>query len=424
MYKKYLLSFILTITAATGVQAAGYQLQEYSVTGLGRAFAGAGVMGDDYSAVAFNPAGMSLVEKSGLQMGAIAVDVYGKAKGESRADTATPTAIIQGTPKSGSTHSNLFRLLPHFYGQKKVNNKLDLGIGLYVPFGLANDYKNNWFGTEHGQYSGITVVNLTPSISYKVSNNLSLGLGINLQYTEAHLTGGVAGGGSTNMKHAKDTGVGYNVGLTYKPFETTRLGLSYRSKVSHKLHGHNYGHSSPGIDATAFLDGKNRVNAKITTPETVIFSAAQDIGKKWTLSGIVRWTRWSRFDQLDIYQDNAGLIGSTKENWRNTWLYGLGADYKYCKNLTFRFGGAWDKTAIRSAKFRTPRIPDERRIWMSVGASYMKNNWQVDVGYSHLFVRKAHANGSDSLAQAKGGYFRGKYQIQSDIFGLGVQYKF
>ena len=74
----------LALLAATSAHAAGYQLQEYSVTGLGRAFAGAGVMGDDYSAIAFNPAGMSLVENSGLQMGVIATDVRGKVWGESQ----------------------------------------------------------------------------------------------------------------------------------------------------------------------------------------------------------------------------------------------------------------------------------------------------------------------------------------------------
>ena len=418
MKKRHLLSAVLTMAVATNALAAGYQLQEYSVTGLGRAFAGAGVMGDDYSAIAFNPAGMSLVEKSGVQMGAIAVDVYGKVKGESQ-----PRGAAQ--PKAGQTHSNLFRLLPHFYGQHKVNDKLDLGLGLYVPFGLANDYKNGWFGEEHAGYSGITVVDLTPSVSYKILESLSVGLGLNLQYTVAHLTGAIYGGGSTNMHDADDIGVGYNVGLTWKPTKTTRFGVSYRSKVNHKLQGKNS--ANAGIYApfvgTTFLNGTHKVNAKITTPETVIFSAAQDLGEKWTVSGIARYTRWSRFDVLDIYQENKptpGPLSRTIEHWRNTWLLGIGADYKACKNLTFRFGTAWDNTAIRSAKYRTARIPDERRIWASIGASYMKNNWQFDIGYSHLFVHSAKAEGT----ALNSGTFNAKYHIQSNILGMGLQYKF
>ena len=428
MYKMKKFAYLcLGLLASTQVYAAGYQLQEYSVTGLGRAFAGSGVMGDDYSAIAFNPAGMSLVDKSGLQVGAVATDVRGKVWGYSDPKVSGyPTGIH----KSGKTGSRIFRIMPHFFGQYKVNEKTDLGLGLYVPFGLANDYKNNWFGTEHGQYSAITVVNLTPTISYKILDSVSLGLGINIQYASAHLTGAVAGGGSTDLNHADDAGVGYTLGLTYKPFKTTRFGLSYRSKVKHKLEGRNDGSSSKILafsGATAFLNGTHKVNAEITTPETVIFSAAQDIGEKWTLSGIARWTRWSRFDRLDIYQENKGimtgttdLLSSTEEHWKNTWLFGLGADYKYCKNLTLRLGTAWDTSAIRSPEYRTPRIPDQRRIWASFGASYMKNNWQADIGYSHLFVHKAQAYGTSKGS----GSFYGKYRIQSDIFGLAVQYKF
>ena len=354
--------------------------------------------------------GMSLMNKSGVQMGAIAVDVYGKVKG---------TSQPKGMPvKSGSSHSNLFRLLPHFYGQKKVNDKLDLGIGLYLPYGLANDYKNGWFGEEHAGYSGITTVDLTPSISYKVLDNLAVGVGLNLQYATAHLTGAVAGGGRTDMR-ADDMAVGYNVGLTWKPTQTTRLGVSYRSKVNHKLEGKNKGQSA----YVPFLNGKYPIYAKITTPETVIFSAAQDLGQKWTLSGVARYTRWSRFETLNIYQKNKptpGPLSRTYEKWRNTWLLGIGADYKYCKNLTFRFGTAWDNTAIRSPKYRTARIPDERRIWTSIGASYTKNNWQFDVGYAHLFVHSAKA---EHTAEDSG-TFNGKYHIQSNILGMGLQYKF
>lgn len=424
MRKALLLS--LALLATTSAHAAGYQLQEYSVTGLGRAFAGAGVMGDDYSAIAFNPAGMSLVNKSGIQMGAIATDVRGKVWGESQPAIGGQGQGFLGT-KSGKTGSRIFRVMPNFFGQYKINDRTDVGLGLYVPFGLANDYNNTWFGAEHGQYSGITVVNLTPTVSYKILDSVSMGLGVNLQYAEAHLTGAVPGNGSTNMRDANDVGVGYTWGLTYKPTKTTRFGLSYRSKVTHKLEGKNDGSASRSsifggafAVGTAFLNGTHKVHAKITTPETVIFSAAHDLNDKWTLSGIARWTRWSQFKRLNIYQENKGLLSSTHENWKNTWLFGLGADYKYCKNLTFRFGTAWDTAAVKAPEYRTARIPDQRRIWASLGASYMKDNWQVDVGYSHIFVHKAQAYGSNVGA----GYFHGKYRIESDIFGLGLQYKF
>jgi len=410
MKKTILLSTILMYSCAT--LAAGYQLQEYSVTGLGRSMAGAGIMADDYSAPAFNPAGMSLTEQSGAQLGFIGVDLRSKVKGSQK------TALPQ-TSQQGQDYTHIFRLLPHAFGQYKVNDKATLGIGLYTPFGLATDYRNHWYASAQGQYSAITAVDLTPSLSYKITDTIALGLGVNLQYANAHLTGATFDNGWTDMT-ADDMGVGYMIGLTFKPWETTRFGLSYRSKVTHKLQGKN---KMMGGVFTGALTGKHDVYAKITTPETVIFSAAQDIGSKWILSGTARWTRWSQFHDLDIYQKDFGLLSSVHEHWRNTWYFAGGADYKFCKNLTFRFGTAYDQTSIKSPEFRTVRIPDQRRIWASVGASYQKNNWQVDVGYAHLFVHKAYGAATTGTAP-KSVAVQSTWKTQSNILGVQFQYKF
>ena len=85
-----------------------------------------------------------------------------------------------------------------------------------------------------------------------------------------------------------------------------------------------------------------------------------------------------------------------------------------------RAGVAHDEGAVKRPVTRTARIPDERRIWTSLGATYMKNNWQLDVGYSHLFIRSNHARGT---AEASGTY-NAKYNSASDLLGVQLQYKF
>ncbi len=400
MKKLILLSTILIQSSAF---AAGFQLNEYSVTGLGRAFAGAGVMGDDYSAIAYNPAGMSFTERSGVQAGLIGVSLRSDVKGSS-------TNLMTRQTRTDNTSTKIFRLLPNFFGQYKLNDKATMGVGLYTPFGLATDYKNGWFGETQGQYSAITIVNLTPALSYKVTDKFTLAAGVNLQYATAHLTGPDVAGRYHDIE-GDDMGVGYILGATFQPWKSTRLGVSYRSFVRHKLHGEN--------DIKGRMIEKTDVHAKVTTPETVIFSLAQDVNEKWTLSGTARWTRWSRFKSLDIHHENSVGVVSTPERWRDTWFFSAGADYRYCKNLTFRFGTGVDQGTIRDNKYRTVRIPDERRIWASVGATYQKNNWQLDVGYSHLFVRKARAVSNASYTQMDA-----TYHSQSDILGVQFQYKF
>ena len=148
---------------------------------------------------------------------------------------------------------------------------------------------------------------------------------------------------------------------------------------------------------------------------------------KWTLSGTARWTRWKRFDTLNVNLMNPvidPITSSTQEKWRNTGFYALGADYKWNDQWTVRAGLAYDMTVIRSAGYRTPRIPDGRRVWNSIGVSYAHKNFQVDFGYAHIYVFGGHAKGTDNLNLNQGNRPNIKYSSDANMFSLGLQYKF
>ena len=112
MYKKILASLLLTCSLSSLAQAGGFQLQEYSITNLGRAFGGAGVVGDDYSAIAFNPAGMMLKD-SGFQFGSGIVAIRAHGDGS----LTNPSSDITVASGKGKFKTNA--LLPHFFTQKK-----------------------------------------------------------------------------------------------------------------------------------------------------------------------------------------------------------------------------------------------------------------------------------------------------------------
>ena len=69
---------VALLASVGNANAAGYQLNEFSVTNLGRSFAGIGVAGDDYSALGYNPAGMTLMKRSGMQAGLTMTEVASK----------------------------------------------------------------------------------------------------------------------------------------------------------------------------------------------------------------------------------------------------------------------------------------------------------------------------------------------------------
>ena len=124
---------------------------------------------------------------------------------------------------------------------------------------------------------------------------------------------------------------------------------------------------------------------------------------------------------MDIYSKKTGAgISKTNENWKNTWYYAVGLDYRRNQNWTFRTGIGYDETVIKSPEYRTARIPDGRRVLTSLGVSYKKNNWQIDAGYMHIFIHGSHAYGKSAGASD----IDMKYNSSADLLSFGVQYKF
>ena len=76
-----LIGLALTLPGMT--HGAGFQISESSVSGLGRAFAGAGVAGDDLSDMFYNPGGMQL-RGGGTQLGTSIIDSESAFSGQRR----------------------------------------------------------------------------------------------------------------------------------------------------------------------------------------------------------------------------------------------------------------------------------------------------------------------------------------------------
>jgi long-chain fatty acid transport protein len=156
-------------------------------------------------------------------------------------------------------------------------------------------------------------------------------------------------------------------------------------------------------------------------------SANQKVGK-FGLSASARWTRWSRFDKLNLestaYAKTPISGGSTSippvnEDWKNAWMIGAGVDYYHNENWTFRAGVAHDEGAVKRPVTRTARIPDSNRWLTTIGASYKSGNWQLDLSYGHMFWKKGRINNL-----ASGTTLNGEFKTGLDLAGVSLQYNF
>jgi long-chain fatty acid transport protein len=134
------------------------------------------------------------------------------------------------------------------------------------------------------------------------------------------------------------------------------------------------------------------------------------------------WTHWATFDELKMKFDNPEQPDSvTTENWENTWRLAVGATYNPTPRWPLRFGLAFDESPVPDAEHRTPRLPDNDRIWLSLGSGYQVNDWfSFDVGYTHLFVEDADVDKDPVGEDYTRGGLQGEFTNSGDIFSAQV----
>jgi long-chain fatty acid transport protein len=435
---------VATLLAGAGqVQAAGFALKEQSPTAQGNAFAGATAGVDDVSYMFFNPASLGWVDKVQLQAVATVVAPHSELK-SSEGSTAFGTSI------GGTDHKNDIgedAVMPAFYAGVPLPGGVRLGLGVNVPFGLETKYPGGWVGRYHAVKSRLETVNINPAIAWRPVPWLSAGAGLQAQYADGTLSnavdfgtigaangipGSVPGGDDGFARlNGNDWAYGWNVGAMVEPRPGTRLGVAYRSKLEHTLRGDvDFSDDDAGIASTiraltgAFADSDASLG--LTTPASLSFGLHQDVTDRLAVMGEAQWTDWSVFDQLTIKFDNPAQPDSvTEEEWRDTWFLALGTTYKATDQLTLRAGLAYDQSPVKGA-FRTPRIPDQDRYWLSLGAGYQPAAWlSLDAAFTYIFMDDANVDlsASDTGNGARGN-LTADYESYIILLGLSARLRF
>jgi long-chain fatty acid transport protein len=304
-------------------------------------------------------------------------------------------------------------LVPNAYFAFRLTPDVHLGVGLNSPFGLKTDYDPDWIGRYQAIKSEVKTINVNPSIAYKVSDTLSLGAGLNIQWVEATLTNrqplGAPPAPVPLLKiKGDDYGWGYNLGALWQATPATRIGLSYRSEVDYTLDG-----TASTSDPVVF---NGPVTADVTLPDSASLSLFHKVSPTWDLLADVTWTGWSDFDKLPI----TGTVNkTTPENWKDILRYSLGATWHVSDKLSLRGGVAYDEAPVSDID-RTPRIPDGARTWVAFGGQYrLSKQGVLDFGYAHLFVNAPGLQIADN-----GTKLNGKYESAVDILSAQLTLNF
>lgn len=192
-----------------------------------------------------------------------------------------------------------------------------------------------------------------------------------------------------------DSAWGYNFGGLYEISSSTRMGVAYRSSLKYKLNGSAVITNAAGAALPTYPVG---VTTDVKTPDTLSVSLFSKLDAHWDVMADVSRTGWNKFSELRLIKNTGALLGVTPENWHNTWRIALGGNYHYNERWTARGGVAYDQSPVSDA-FRTARIPDNSRTWLSVGGQYkLSKDAAFDFGYAHLFVNNTSISNNTGAA--------------------------
>ena len=422
---------------STQAMAAGFALNEQSISGMGTSFAGRSSSADDATTLFGNPAGMSRLKREEVSFGMAAIHAKTDIKNNS-GSFSSPVPALNG-PIEGSNDGDMvpFTAVPMGYYVKPIDDKWAVGVGIYVPFGLVTDYESGYQGRYFGDYSEVRVITVQPTVSYRFNEKLSVGFGPTINRIDGELqsaspnAAGPLGSNDGRVKvTGNDTALGFNAGLLYEFTPQTRAGITYHSKVDYTLEGDTK-LSGAGFDV-AGASGKYDASLDLDTPESVDISLTHELNDQWTLYGGAMWTRWSRFEAIII--ENDGIPGPLQGNlapiveeqdWHDTWSYAIGAAYKLNREWTLRTGLAFDQSPTNNVH-RSPRIPTGDRTAISFGLAWNPtDDVTVDLAYSYLREEEVDINRSRTY---QGGALEANYDAtfknRAHGFGAALSYRF
>jgi len=432
--RQLLFAALLTLTAGNAY-AGGIWLYEMGQADMGTATAGRAAMARDASTAFSNPAGMTRLDRTQLTGAALLLDVNIKFDGQ----TTFSTWNNNSTDTAGNGH-NAGGLVPagSFNYVQVVSPDLRLGLTVGSYFGLGGDWGDDWQGRYYAQKVAITTLAINPVAAYKVNDWFSVGGGITSMYGLLKTDMAVNNRDNLNpndpptpdgqLKYsATDWGWGYNFGILLEPAKTTRVGLTYRSKVKldFKDSPEVNGVTGPVGGRIAEILNQGKLKIGLTVPQSADLSGYQQLTDKLALMANLGWQDWSQFGSLAI--DLSGPAGESKSttadmHFKDTWHVALGGHYRIAEPWLLMLGFAYDSSPVNN-EYRSIVLPVDRQYRYATGVEYSWNK-DLTVGFDYTFADLGKASVNNNRGPFAGNIVGDLSTDYLSAFGLNVNWKF
>jgi long-chain fatty acid transport protein len=377
---------------------------------MGGAFIG---QADDYSAIFWNPAGLTQMKSAGISLfvtdliptGTYALPVYG-------IDAQTKSAMYP----SGA--------LGYF---KPINDKLVVGIAAYVPSGTGakwngEDLKLLANNTAYRWESFMGVITVSPVIAYQVSDQFSLGATVNLNYGMMKIWR--PGVGQYN-EDLSGFAFGATIGALVKPIDKLGIGLTLRTPTKVKFSGEATMAGAAAIGQATTSDAEREATWPLWVGLGISFKATD----KLTLNADAQMTNWKKIETIAITYDNAtwqalkahpqlkaAFNNDFELNWKDAIQWRFGAEYAVSEKLALRAGYYYDPSPSDPATLNI-LLPEITYNVITAGLGYKAEKIGIDFCIEYLM-------GKDVTVPMGGGKMPGTHGMDILVPNIAFTYRF
>jgi long-chain fatty acid transport protein len=403
---------------------------------VNRSMAGASVAAplSPAGAIYWNPATLSGLERSELEAGAELL--FPRSKFESRVNAGSLAPGLPPVSVAGSTSSDAgpYPLPTIALAYLPEDSPFAFGFGVFSMAGFGVNYAGSLTnpiltppppaGLGFGPiYSEFQVLQITPAVSYRLNENLSVAIGLNVGMASLKLDPGIfaapdnANGDAfvfyPSAAHGQTAwGCGATAGVYYTA-DVWAVGASVRSPLAFDLRFNSADEIGRPRDLRFDLD----------MPTIVSIGGAFTGLEGWVFAVDLRYLDYegaSGFGDQGFAPDGSvrGL------GWRSIFAIAIGAQYRPTECMALRAGFSWSENPIPDSQaFVNSASPTDSRHMGFLGASWdVTSDLTLSVAYMHAFDSSIQGPFVSPQGPVPGTSVRSSLAVNSLLFGMSVKF--
>jgi long-chain fatty acid transport protein len=377
---RYAKSLFTIATFTTLAYSGAYKIPEQSLSAVALSAAHvAHTTGAD--SAYYNPANMAFLDRdtSYLEGGITAVYLPS-------IDFDGMQYLDGGLLPAGASSRKEWAVIPYDHFVYKAEGDWRWGVSITSPVGLSKRW-NSSVQRAFAEEFTLTSVEINPSLSYRLSDNLALAAGLRFIYSEGEVRSDASKLGLPFKRVMKGNVVtaAYNLALSYRPMPDLELAATFRSKAELEEKG----------EANLYVGGAGRhfgASVTIPMPATLNIAVAKTFMDTLTMELVYERTYWSSYKRLDFQYDSPiqniliPLFDDPKDKyWKDSDTWRVGISYNYSDRVTLMCGYSYDETPIPQ-KTLGYELPDSDAHIFSAGFKIRESDklsWGVGVLYDY-----------------------------------------